>query len=784
MTTPKTLSSTITTSAAQAFTHPLPQIRTFHRSLTLELDEKNARLRTLVGGSYRQLLGTAETILQMRDDIGLVEEKLGRVGRGCGRSVVGGKAAGLGKMREGAKEGTRGEKFRWAARRKVLEGCVGVVGRLLRKKDVGEGNGNGNGKKLVQAAKVLVLSRLLAKSVGDMVASRSQEDQLLVDELKRKLGTLRRKLLRAIEKTMENTGGEGREDLLMAMAAHSLATSSGTKDVVRHFLHVRGEAMAFAFDDEDTKQDTPGVLRALELYTRTLLDVQALVPRRLAEALASLKTKSLLKDESIRTLESLRLDVCEKWFGDEILFFTPYIRHDDLEVPNAVEMLKGWAKKASEVMLSGLSRSLEQMSEFKTVVGTRTRILEIWIKEGGKAKGFDPSLLLDSLREAINARLVALLESRASKLHLVATEIEGTLGTWQAGITDLQSSLWATDMLEMDINHGAGLFKCGILARTYGRNDAVSRVWQGYQTWRRLIDDLLSVLDQLRKQRWDDDLEDIEDDLSVESRNALLSTDDPKMLQTHLDTSLEGAYSQLNEKIAALLAQYGDSDHIGQMSMYILRILRDIRASLPSNSSIQGFGLELVEPLHQTLASTVSAGSLQIFAKMFGKKKVAGRALWEGTPELPVQPSPGTFRFLHCLALAMAGVGADLWSPAAVTVLKQHIRVEIGKSWSEVLKKEASKVNGTTNGDTAPDHEEAAAELDKKSKGLLTQSLFDILVLQSAFEISGQTGGDELVKLGSMVEGKVELDAADSKRVASAAGEYWRRTGLLFGLLE
>ena len=137
--------------------------------------------------------------------------------------------------------------------------------------------------------------------------------------------------------------------------------------------------MALAFDDEEQESDNPGVVRALELYTRTLLDVQALVPRRLSEALASLKTKPLLKDDSIRNLEGLRLDVCDKWFGDEILFFTPYIRHDDLEGSQAVEMLKGWAKRASEVMLEGLAKSLGQMADFKTVVAIRTRILEIWI---------------------------------------------------------------------------------------------------------------------------------------------------------------------------------------------------------------------------------------------------------------------------------------------------------------------------------------------------------------------------------------------------------------------
>ncbi|PVH81655.1 hypothetical protein DL98DRAFT_514515 [Cadophora sp. DSE1049] len=785
----KILDPSTCTSAPEAFKYPLPQVRQFHRSLTVELDEKNARLRTLVGGSYRQLLGTAETILQMREDIEHVEEKLGRVGKGCGRGVIGGKASGLAKLNAGRRGGKKGEDLAWAARMKVLEMCAVVVGKLLRKGGIAQaGDKPGKGKNLVLAAKVLVLSRLLAKSVGDAAGKRSSEDKASVEELK-KLGFLRLKLLRAIKKTAGKVDGD-REDLIQALSAHSLATSSGAKDVMRHFLHIRGEAMALAFDDEEQKSDNPGVVRALELYTRTLLDVQALVPRRLSEALSSLKTKPLLKDDSIRNLEGLRLDVCEKWFGDEILFFTPYIRHDDLEGSQAVEMLKGWAKRASEVMLEGLTKSLGQMADFKTVVAIRTRILEIWIKEGGKAKGFDSSILLNGLRKTVNDRMVSLVESRVSKLHLVATEIEGTLGVWREDITDHQESLWNSSLLEMDISNGASLFKQNILSRTHGRTDAVSRVFRGYQTWRYLVDEISVVITQLKKQRWDDDLEDIEDDLSVESRNALLSTEDPKMLQEHLDSSLEEAYQVLNEKISALLTTYEDSKQIGQISVYLLRVIRDIRTELPANISLQSFGLPLVKPLHQRLASEVSAKPLKTFSKTCTRKKVPGRALWEGMPELPVQPSPGTFKLLHSLALAMAKAGGDLWSPAAVAVLKRSLREAAAAKWEEALKAKA-EVNGTTNGEKSidgqgtVDGEEKSAEVQavvEKNDDVLIQTLFDILLLQSAFEIQG-SDIDELVKLAESVEGKTELDSAAKKRVLGAAKEYWKRTALLFGLL-
>lgn len=696
----------------------------------------------------------------MRRDIQVVEEKLGRVGVGCGRGVVGRKVGALGEL-VGSGHADESKRLGEIARGKVLGMCAVEVGRLLKRK---EGDGG-----LVLAAKVLVLSRLLVKGVE------GEE----VEEMKRKLGGLRRRLLRVIERMLQNGR---REEVVHALTAYSLATSSGAKDVLRHFLHVRGEAIALAFEEEE------GVVRALGLYTGTLLDVQALVPRRLEEALRGLKSKALLKDEAVRGIEGLRLDVCEKWFAEEIRNFTPYIRHDDLDLPQAVETLKGWAKRAAQVLLEGLGQALERTAEFKTVVELRTRILEIWIKEGGKAKGFDPSILLDGLRKVINDRLVELLETRIAKLHLVGTEIEATLGSWRAGITDKHESLWDDSMLELEISNGAGLFKQSILARTYGRNDAVSRVFTGYRTWRHLVDEMTTFIEQLKKQRWDDDLEDIEDDLSQESRSISLSKEDPQMLQNHLESSLDRNYKELHDKIGSLLTIHEDDEQIGQISTYILRVIRDIRTDIPKNSPLREFGLALVPSLHEKLAHIVSSDPVEAFSKTFSRKRVPGRALWEGSPELPVQPSPGTFKFLRNLSLEMGKAGSDLWSLNAVKVLKQELRKELSERWRAQLKsqKEKKVPEAEMNGDDENDDKEDDEEVKTLETELLTQSLFDILVLQSTLSsavASEDDDEDELEQVEEKMESMIELEASSKKRLQQSANDYWKRTSLLFGLL-
>jgi hypothetical protein len=801
-------SATTFTTSDEAFKYPLPQVRQFQKQLQVALEEKNARLRTLVGGSYRQLLGTAEMIVDMRRDIEVAETKLARVAEGCSRSAVGKKVAGLGKLGYARHiDGADGVNIGWIARMKVLDGSVLVVGRLLRGKEQNlKGIEQSRGRRLIAAAKVLVLSRLLIKTLGDEVKCGDNTPEGadgLVEEMRKKLRSLRRRLLRAVERMLEKVDGD-REDLIYSLCAYSLATSSGARDVLHHFLHIRGEAIAMAseYDDEALKEGEREeiILRALRLYTTTLLDTQALVPRRLSEALLGLKAAPLLKDETVRGLEGLELDISERWFGDEIMFFTPYIRHDELDGPQAVDMLKGWAKKGSEVLLQGFEKSLGRTVDFKKVVDIRTKILEQWIREGGKARGFDSTVMLDGLRKVVNDQMVRLLEARITKLHLVGTEIEAVLGSWTSSVANTQSKLWINDLLEIDLVAGAGPFKEAIISGIHGRDNTLLRVIKGYETWLHLVDDLVQNIEKLRRQRWNDDIDSLEDDDFLETRSTLLSKNDPQMLQEHMESSLDQAYKDLHQKIATLLATHNDGDTRGRISIFVLRILRDIRAALPKRPDLSSFGLSLVSEIHKTLVTSVSSGVIASFMKSnLNCKKPVGRPLWEGSPELPVQPSPSTFRFLHGLTSSMASAGSDLWSPAALSVLKDHLREVLGREWKEALPsadaKEAVQVNGHKDDSETPSEVDGDAESncdinatqadEAQLRDILTQSLFDVLVLQHYLQPPRDGNSDNaLAGLEEHLKSRIELTDPLEKRLRQASQEYWRRTSLLFGLLS
>ena len=91
-----------------AFQHPVPAVRRFEHQLRNNADENREKLRSLVGyalkidyfcvllwlillyhrASYRNLLGTAERIIEMDDTMQQVEATISRLGQKCSSRAI------------------------------------------------------------------------------------------------------------------------------------------------------------------------------------------------------------------------------------------------------------------------------------------------------------------------------------------------------------------------------------------------------------------------------------------------------------------------------------------------------------------------------------------------------------------------------------------------------------------------------------------------------------------------------------------------------------------------
>lgn len=770
-----------------------------------------------------------------------VEATLGELGRNCNTRMLERKVEHLRAMDESLR--TRGmdralsmkpniltgilttnladsDRYVLASQLAVLRSCPVVVSRLLRK-----------GGSVLVASKVLVISRLLHN-----VLSQRPNPPPYVESLRNRLATLRRKLLNSIDRRLKEDDATV-EDLVEAMGAFSLATSSSATDVLKHFLHVRLQAMSSLLSAQDAGHQNAA--KALSLFIRTLHDTRSVVPHKLADVLAKLKSSPLLKSPEFHDLIELNLVVHERWIGQQIKAFTPYLRHDDLRKAEAEKLLKQWAEDALSGFVDGLESILGRIEDSKVAVDLRRHLLEIWFSDhhhiaGVDIAGVDSAKVIDSLRKSFNTRLVQLMDTEIQNLGNVGSAIESTLQNWRDVLSDSSLSLWDVSMTSMDTTHGAGAFKSALISRSQGLTDPVQKVLHIYISWLDQITAFESLIAQLRASRWEDDVDDLDDDDNLlDNKQTLLSEDDPRTLQDHLEAALANAFASLQSQLqTCVTAIVSASPQQGPKTTFLLRVLRSLRQHLPSSYRSPDFGLSLIPTLHATLAATVLQTPLNNYTTRITqsskRKRVPGRALWQGEPELPMQPSPSSFRFLQELCGTMADVGGDAWSPAATGVLKTRLREGLAEYLPSTGHSSEGKlsVNGDATGHTNGEKIASGGEEEEEAQGGVEeemanpsaihsvpspssdqdhdfeiQLLFDLhYILAATFtslssststssatssqpHITTSSEKDSLLSNVSALEERIELSPAEKARVRKGAEEYWKRTALLFALL-
>jgi hypothetical protein len=263
------------------------------------------------------------------------------------------------------------------------------------------------------------------------------------------------------------------------------------------------------------------------------------------------------------------------------------------------------------------------------------------------------------------------------------------------------------------------------------------------------------------------------------------------------------ALDGLNSSVGDVFKTFGPS-HASQKAVFLLRVIRLVRRDIPTHFLAKDFTVssEVVPELQELLAAEIVAqnGSLSLIPSFkshpeTGKPKVVpGRTLWEGEPPVPVQPSPGTFKYLRRLTATMDENGSDLWDPSTVKVLKEalqrHLESALGsaleelEAWKPENKDDKPAQNGEGKGnDSSTETGTETAEPNSPSHTELlrdwkVQLLFDAMYLANMLGDTTQLAG---------VADRVQKSAAPSaeavKAVRKFAQEYWKRTEMLFGLL-
>lgn len=739
-----------------AFNHPLPVVRKLESQLRNDISEKQNKLRSLVGASYRDLLGTAERIIEMDGQMELVESNLADIGRRCNYRAVERGRGNLGGLKKAGEHEKYG-KLEVMAKVKVLKGALDAVGRMIRK------GGNALG-----AAKVLVLARLLHKNVSEY-----ENVPAVLAELRKKLAGVRKRLLSYIERALAKTASD-RTVLSNTLCAYAMITSSAPKEVLKHFLQVRYEQL-------ESKAESPqehNILAMLELYGRTLTDTRDLFPRRLADALAQLSKDPLLQDEQVMAVQELNLDIYRQWIPEDIQRFTPWVREDQLTSANTNEGLKAWAKQAQTSFMQALEACLQAQQNAELVLSTRKSVLSSFLKVSSKAKNDSFTEMTDDLRRPFVTRLRE-LASRSADLSQFA--LQSLDNPAKLSKSTVQTSPWSLATQSLDMSAGALSFRTAILDHRHGRNEPIKREHQELDRWTAQLSSHWDFVAAMRAAKWDDDLDFDLEDLDYEGDNSLqdaLNRKDAGQVERELREATTKALKSAYEKVETVAS--AETRH----AAFFIRLLRELdqrRRGLgdrlvPSNDAKVFDHTALISTMHSNLAAQAVQQPLAEYVAANGKRTLVPTILWDGTPALPTQPSPSAFRLLTALQARLVEVGEDVWTPGAVAVVKEHLSKGLADTLNKMPESKAS------DADKTEDEEADAADSNNNDSTFRTQCAFDASYFASALALPQQQSQlDDLVAALSKAAG---LDGAGRQRMAKSASEYWKRTSLLFGLLN
>ncbi|KAI4253118.1 MAG: hypothetical protein LQ352_003882 [Teloschistes flavicans] len=799
-----------------AFQYPIATVRGMERQLRNDLDSNREKLRLLVGDSYRDLLGTADTIVEMDEQMQKVERYLGDMGVRCNSRLLDRKAANI-KAWDNARKSKDRERYAFASQLAVLRSCPEVISRLSK-----------SGGSVLLAAKVLVISRLLHKKLSD----RTNPPPYL-EILRDRLATLRRKLLARIDRRF-HTLESSESTLLEAMCAFSLATNSSPSDVLRHFHHVRQNAIT----EFGHRKDDESIFNSLRLIVQTLRDSQAIFPDRLARALEEVKNIPLLHALDPQSQQDLNLDVHQRWLGEDITNFVPYIRHDDLQKLEAIQAVKKWAKQAFSSFFRDLGTKLETLEDPSTLVHLRQEMLELWFSNQRHSSGVESFDILEGIRDSFINRLRKSVHQQTAQLSDVALIIDQLLTGWQVGLSDVCPPMWDDATSIMNTPSSGKALQEALSIRAYGKTEPVRAVSAAYDTWLGGIKALEDVIAELREKKWADELDnmDEDDDDILENKQALLSEDDPRLLQEALEKDLEENFVKIQGAMQrhAATSQVDDQDlpKASHQAVFLLRIWRHINDHLPPTYPSHNLGAQdFVPTLQQRISSHIIRSPLsrcdRYIIKTLQQTTMQVRSLWEGDPALPVLPSPYVFRFISDVVRAMAMMGVDVWTPSAKGLLKRRLReilapilakmpearelanghaadggdgsnkVGVADNPSEADGNEAGKNPGETQGEEGAEDQQKVngktappGPSEEVARDMKIQRLFDIMYLQCALRLdlpsdpAEEDVRDGLVRLCLYVVGSLNLEREPRERLRRDAEAYWKRTELLFGLLK
>ncbi|GKZ23826.1 hypothetical protein AbraIFM66951_004852 [Aspergillus brasiliensis] len=769
-----------------AFHYPIPTVRRVEQELRRDIASNKEKLRALVGTRYRELIGTAETIVSMNREMGDVDSTLADIGRRCNPRLMEKMYTHYNQIKEDTHDEDAAKRA-LGGQLALLHRCASSISKLLRRRG-----------SVLLVAKLIVISRHLHKTLSQQTTVPP-----FVEDLRKQLASLQRSLLKRLVKRLASAKYVA-DEIIEALAAYCLTTTSSSDDAIRYFHQIRLDGIGSQLELVDPSGEN--VLNSLRLYIQTLQTSKVLLSRRLSDVLSKLKARPLLADPEVRGLDDLDLGVLGRWVAADVNNFTPWIKLSELSKSEVDKTIKQWSKPAFDKFSNGCRGTLTNWLDFSKLLSLRKQTLELWLSSRSSTPTHSSLQVLEGIRSVFNDRLRGILSEQAKTLDLFGRGVASAVSTWGDRAHTASQSLWAEDLISLDYSNGSAAFRQAVTDRLLGRDDDVFAVLERYQGWLSAIEESRESIDELRQVRWSDVLDEGEDeDLDVDVP-AMLNDDDPRLLREALEAAIGQAFETLQSSLSTTFDTLGKPGQSGEAA-FMLKTIRLARRDLPIQFIASDYALSqsIVPELQKIIATDIvtRTGPWKSPATSKSKSgKVPGRTLWEGDPEIPVQPTPSTFKFLRRLVRLMDQYGAGLWDVSTSQTLKSTMIKELSETVTSSIEnlnspadqktskkpasQDAEETNLAQNGEDSdaakPDAESTKSDDVDDAKDRKIQLYFDTVYLSDAFAVR-DSERSQLAEVLDTLRSSLDLPAKATKNLEHAAHEYWKRTQLLFGLL-
>lgn len=594
-------------------------------------------LIVICSGSYRELLATAQAIVVLDEQTTLAEDHLSSISHDCRPPIQ--QLA----LRAPTADNVTLAQFR------LLQRCCMAAASVLRSQH------------LLQCARLIVIARLLLKSLSDLEAIAKS-----VLSMRDKLTSLRRKLLLQVETRLINPTSD-LPDVLESICCYCLVTSSSAEDALAYMRHLRLEKIRRKLT---ISEQPSSVAEALSYQLSSLQTFKSLIGRPLVEAMNDLQKKAIMAEPSIRNLESLDLDRILSLIPNDIRSFTPYFKRVAPSFDEMQSKFEAWSREACEAFSSALRERLAGMAQMSDILELRRQLYSLLMPNyfstaaGAHIRDQIAEALSEKVREICRLQSVILEHSKNLLLTKEATGKPAKL-------------LWDSTLALGNLDAGGQKLIREVTKRHAGHNSRFFKGLKSLDTWILSAETTLSQLEDMSKIRWRDIIEepDEENEDEAESLIKLLSETEPKLYKTTLQDSLGVAVLAFETKIAeAAATAINEKSNVSHLTA----LLRSIRASTTSlqQSFPKEAKFEMLRDVTGRLQHVIAAEVADQLSRTIQNGTKAGKG---GNLELPDDmPSPRAFSTLRQLCKIMLDIGGtDVWSPPLVELVKEAVAARI-----------------------------------------------------------------------------------------------------------